>query len=58
MEELKAGGADIDIRFTNGNTPLMWAARMGLKDAVNMLLENGADLEAKNNYGSTPTSRC
>jgi|EP01043_Picozoa_sp_COSAG02_P067250 ankyrin repeat protein len=56
MEELKAGGADIDIRFTNGNTPLMWAARMGLKDAVNMLLENGADLEAKNNFGSTALS--
>ena len=56
LGELKAGGADIDVRFTNGNTPLMWAARMGLKDAVALLLENGADVEAKNNFGGTALS--
>lgn len=56
LENLKDGGADFNIRFTNGNTPLMWAARMGLKDAVNMLLEHGASLEAKNDFGSTALS--
>lgn len=50
---LMEGGADIDIRFTNANTPLIWACRMGLKDAAIMLLEAGADLEAKNEFGST-----
>lgn len=56
IAELKDDGADIDVRFTNGNTPLIWAARMGLKDAVNMLLGSGANIEAKNEFGSTALS--
>ena len=32
----------------NGNTPLIWVARLGLKDAAQLLLKNGADIEAVN----------
>jgi ankyrin repeat protein len=56
MDALMEGGADVNIRFTNSNTPLIWAARMGLKDAVNMLLSKSADMEAKNGFGSTALS--
>ena len=38
----------------NGNTLLHYAACRGLYDAVELLIENGADINARNNDGNTP----
>ena len=46
-------GVDVDIRFTHGFTPLMWAARVGQTQAASILLENGADARAINEYEAT-----
>ena len=47
------GGANLDVAYSNGNTPLIWAARMGHKQAVKLLLEHGADINARNAFGCT-----
>ena len=39
---------------TNNATPLHWAAGCGHADAVTLLLQNGADVNAKNIFGRTP----
>ena len=47
-----------DARDGEGQTPLMWAARNGHKDTVELLLGTGkADVDAKNNDGRTALSR-
>ena len=61
-------GADINAKDTNGNTPLMVAARGYVKDPreesklymdkhqyriIKYLIDNGADVKAKNNKGET-----
>jgi len=46
-------GIEVKDRF--GRTPLSWAAGMGREAVVQRLLENGAKIEAKDNfYGRTP----
>jgi ankyrin repeat protein len=35
-------------------TPLLWAADKGHEVVVKLLLEKGAELETKDNYGQTP----
>jgi len=37
-----------------GWTPLHWAARNGRIEIARLLLQNGADVNAKENYGNTP----
>lgn len=37
-----------------GNTALHWACRMGHFDVVRLLLENGADIDIKNNFRCAP----
>lgn len=44
-------GADVNIKDSLGNTPLMTAAHHANIDAVNVLLENGADVNARNDSG-------
>eukprot|EP01132_Coremiostelium_polycephalum_P009639 gene9639-11816_t len=44
----------IDIRDHHGMTPLLWASCMGKKEMVELLVENGADIEMKDNRGETP----
>ena len=42
-------GPYIDAQDTEGDTPLMWAAEGGKVSAVKILLEYGADVNARNN---------
>jgi len=45
-------GANIDVRETNGCTPLRWAIRDSDNiQVVRLLLERGADVNARDNYG-------
>ena len=49
-------GADIDIGalYDSKASPLEWAAFFGIKDMVVFLVESGADINARNAYGTTP----
>ena len=55
LEYVLDNGGDVAFkkRF-NGVTPLHWAAEMGTAEHVQLLLEHGADPDAKNLAGSTP----
>ena len=52
IELLLSKGADPNIRGPNGEIPLALAARYSLK-AVQMLVDKGADINAKDNAGFT-----
>ena len=45
---LSGGGMDVNARDGYGMTALMWAAGRGYMSIASTLLENGADLEARN----------
>ena len=49
-------GADIDLKAedTFEGTPLEWAAFYGIRDMVEYLVTAGADMNAKNAFGTTP----
>ncbi|WP_395462822.1 ankyrin repeat domain-containing protein [Wolbachia endosymbiont of Cantharis cryptica] len=47
---LKGKGADINIQNERGNTPLHEAVKSGCKEAVQSLIENGADVNAKTEW--------
>lgn len=51
VEALLAKGVDVNVRDTNGRTPLHWARE---KDIAELLLAKGSDVNAKNEYGFTP----
>ncbi|QLI67824.1 Ankyrin-1 [Metarhizium brunneum] len=42
---------DIDIGDRDGRTPLLWAAKNGHEAVAKLLLEKGANIEAKNSFG-------
>jgi len=46
-------GVDIDARGGANNTGLMLASQRGRRDTVEMLLDYGASVELKNDYGGT-----
>src|SRR2546430_17053091 len=46
--------AGVDTRDTRGTTPLMYAAALGSQDAMKLLVEAGADVNAKNAFDATP----
>ena len=55
ISELIAQGADLNAKMdTTGETPLILAARNGRADAVKRLLEEGADVNCRDNTGRTP----
>jgi ankyrin repeat protein len=49
-----AGAASINSADRHGTTPLMDAAAIGSTDTVKLLLDRGADPNAKNAFGATP----
>jgi ankyrin repeat protein len=54
-----AKGGDLEqvnalLKDSNGRTPLHVAATKGYKDAAELLLANGADVNAKDQFGETP----
>lgn len=53
---LLENGANLEIKAKEEfkATPLMWAAYWGLYDMARLLLEEGADVNAPDSYGSTP----
>ena len=55
MQELLSGGFyKINAKRANGMTPLHWTANKGHVDATAFLLEQGADPNIRDNFGSTP----
>ena len=52
---LEVGGADIDARDKDNETPLHTAYRNNRFDIVNSLLNRGANEKVKNNKGETPS---
>jgi ankyrin repeat protein len=48
VEYLLDQGAEIDARASNGNTPLMMAARYGAEDSVRLLVQRGANKQLLN----------
>ena len=48
----------MEARDSRGATPLMHAAAFGSIDAMKMLLDAGADVNAKNNFGATALLWC
>jgi ankyrin repeat protein len=44
-------GADINLRSSDGRTPLIWAAFRNNHDIVAFLLDNGAQLDLEDNMG-------
>ena len=48
-----AAGTDVDAK-TGGETPLLWAARFGQSQVAELLIAEGADVNAKNVVGQTP----
>ncbi|WP_018872263.1 ankyrin repeat domain-containing protein [Thioalkalivibrio sp. ALJ16] len=57
LRAILAAGADVDVRFTNGSTPLNTAARYGVAEQVRLLLAAGADPNAANDTGWSPVHR-
>ncbi len=51
LEYLILRGVDINTQDKNGNTPLMHAVMNWQYDAMRLLIENGADLNIKDNFG-------
>ena len=53
MKFLIGKGANVNLAASNGDTPLMTAARVGYTDAVDLLLQLGAKIDAENRMGET-----
>lgn len=51
---LLGNGADPNLGASNGDTPLISAARVGFLDAIELLLSRGAKVNAANRMGETP----
>ena len=47
-------GADIDVRSTKGKTALHCASKAGFVKVIDVLIENGATIDATDNKGETP----
>ena len=54
IQRLLALGANIDIQNYKGKTGLHCAAKAGFLNVINLLIENGATVDATDNDGETP----
>ena len=54
IQQLLALGADINIQNYKGKTGLHYAAKAGFLKVINLLIENGATVDAIDNDGETP----
>ncbi|KAH8807390.1 ankyrin repeat-containing domain protein, partial [Xylogone sp. PMI_703] len=56
VELLLNRGANIEVKCSQGRTPLFIAASNGYEEVVRVLLERGANIEAEDHRGWTPLS--
>lgn len=54
IQQMIAGGADVNVQNELGWTPLYAAVMFGKKDVIDLLLNSGADINIKDNSGKTP----
>jgi N-acetylmuramoyl-L-alanine amidase len=54
VEDLLTFGADVNLRMTEGITPLFIASQKGHTEIVKLLLEKGAQVDVKDTEGTTP----
>ena len=53
VKQYLAAGADVDSKNVEGRTPLCRAVQYGKKDVIKLLIEEGADVNARMNFGDT-----
>ena len=53
IEAVKLAVADVDSKNAEGQTPLCRAVQYGKKDLIKLLIEEGADVNARMNFGDT-----
>lgn len=53
VEEAIINGANVNAKYNDGWTALMWAAKRGHTETAELLLKHGADVNAKENKGWT-----
>ena len=53
LESLVRDGADVNVKDSKGETPLMYAAVAGSPEAMRFLVDHGADVNARNEIGAT-----
>lgn len=56
IQQMIENGADVNYISPSeeNRTALYWASRRGYKGLVQLLLDNGAEVNTKNDFGSTP----
>jgi ankyrin repeat protein len=54
LAALIAAGADVNIRYRHGNTPLHFASWSSSTKTCELLIAAGADVNAQNDNGKTP----
>lgn len=54
MEILLKHGANMNVKDNSGNTPLITCCAYGFPEVVLLLLEKGADMEAKSRVRTKP----
>ena len=54
LKSMASSASALNVRDTRGTTPLMYAAAIGSAESLKMLLDAGADVNAKNGLDVTP----